>query len=92
MSAYDARRRAEVGPVQDAARRNMQWFEQAGRQLEQVTDPVEFAWSLTDRRGDMGRIHRTLHRATQVPALRQVRRGLTTARRVRRSALRGRQS
>ncbi|ALE81623.1 hypothetical protein WY02_28410 [Pseudonocardia sp. AL041005-10] len=92
LSAYDARRRAEIGPIQDAARRNMQWFEQAGRQLEQVTDPVEFAWSLTDRRGDMSRIHRTLHRATQVPALRQVRRGLTTARRVRRSALRGRQS
>lgn len=88
LAAYDARRRAVVGPVQDAARRNMHWFEQAGRQLEKVEDPVEFAWSLTDRRGDMGRIHYQLHRATQVGPLRQVRRGLTAARRVRRAALR----
>jgi anthraniloyl-CoA monooxygenase len=88
LAAYDARRRAVVRPVQDAARRNMQWFEQAGRQLEQVGDPVEFAWSLTDRRGDMGRLHYQLHKATQIGPLRQVRRGLTTARRVRRAALR----
>nr|WP_222131862.1 FAD-dependent monooxygenase [Pseudonocardia sp. C8] len=88
LAAYDARRRAQVGPVQDAAHRNMQWFEQAGRQLERADDPVDFAWSLADRRGDMGRIHYQLHRATQVPALRQVRRGLTTARRVRRAVLR----
>lgn len=88
LAAYDARRRAVVTPVQDAARRNMQWFEQAGRQLEQVDDPVEFAWSLTDRRGDMGKVHYQLHKATQIGPLRQVRRGLTAARRVRRAALR----
>ncbi|MFP5070596.1 FAD-dependent monooxygenase [Pseudonocardia nantongensis] len=88
LAAYDARRRAVVTPVQDAARRNMHFFEQAGRQLDRVEDPVEFAWSLTDRRGDMGRIHYQLHKATQIGPLRQVRRGLTTARRVRRAALR----
>ena len=88
LAAYDARRRAQVTPVQDMARRNMHWFEQAGRQLDRVEDPVDFAWSLADRRGDLGRIHYQLHRATQIPALRQVRRGLTTARRVRRAARR----
>lgn len=89
LAAYDARRRAVLAPIQDMARRNMQWFEQANRRLERGEDPVEFAWALLGRRGDMGRLHYQLHRATQYGPLRQVRRGLTTARRVRRSARRG---
>ncbi|ANY08713.1 FAD-dependent monooxygenase [Pseudonocardia sp. HH130630-07] len=89
LAAYDARRRAVLGPIQDMARRNMHWFEQANRRLERGEDPVEFAWALLGRRGDMGRLHYQLHRATQFGPLRQVRRGMTTARRVRRAARRG---
>ncbi|MEV1293549.1 FAD-dependent monooxygenase [Pseudonocardia sp. NPDC049635] len=89
LSAYDARRRAQLAPVQDMARRNMQWFEHAGQRLDRGEDPVEFSWALLDRRGDMGRLHYRLHRATQIGPVRQVRRTLTSARRVRRAARRG---
>ena len=89
LSAYDARRRARLGPIQDMARRNMQWFERAGERLERGEDPVEFSWALLDRRGDMGRLHYRLHRATQIGPVRQVRRTLTSARGVRRAAQRG---
>ncbi|BBG01641.1 MULTISPECIES: FAD-dependent monooxygenase [Pseudonocardia] len=89
LSAYDARRRAQLCPVQDMARRNMQWFERAGERLERGEDPVEFSWALLDRRGDMSKLHYRLHRATQIGPVRQVRRTLTSARRVRRAAQRG---
>ena len=89
LAAYDATRRARLGPIQDMARRNMQWFERAGRRLDQGEDPIEFSWALLDRRGDMGRLHYGLHKATQIGPLRQVRRTLTSARRVRRAAARG---
>ncbi|MDN5915256.1 MAG: FAD-dependent monooxygenase [Pseudonocardia sp.] len=89
LAAYDARRRAVLGPVQDMARRNMEWFERAGRRLDDGEDPVRFAWALLDRRGDMGRMHYQLHRATQVEPVRRVRRRLTSARRYRRALSRG---
>lgn len=88
LAAYDAGRRARMAPVQDMARRSMQWFETVPERLE-GTDPVAFAWSLLDRRGDQGRLHRRLHDATQIDPVREVRRRLTAARRVRRAVRRG---
>ncbi len=87
LAAYDARRRAVMRPIQDMARRSMEWFENIDERLEQ--DPVRFAWSLLDRRGDQGPLHYQLHRATQIEPVRQVRRRLTTARRYRRALSRG---
>ncbi|RZT85408.1 2-polyprenyl-6-methoxyphenol hydroxylase-like FAD-dependent oxidoreductase [Pseudonocardia sediminis] len=89
LAAYDARRRAELGPIQDMARRNMEWFERAGQRLDADEDPVRFAWALLDRRGDMGKVHYGLHRATQIGPVRRARSLATTARRVRRAARRG---
>ncbi|ANY08714.1 FAD-dependent monooxygenase [Pseudonocardia sp. HH130630-07] len=88
LAAYDARRRARMLPIQDMARRSMEWFETVPRRLD-AADPVDFAWSLLDRRGDQGRLHRRLHDVTQVDPVREVRRRLTTARRVRRAVGRG---
>ncbi|MET0188456.1 MAG: monooxygenase, partial [Pseudonocardia sediminis] len=87
LAAYDARRRAVMRPIQDMARRSMEWFEDIDARLED--DPVRFAWSLLDRRGDQGPLHYQLHRATQIEPVRQVRRRLTSARRYRRALSRG---
>ena len=88
LAAYDARRRAAMAPVQDMARRSMQWFETVPQRLDGV-DAIEFSWSLLDRRGDQGPLHRRLHEATQIEPVRQVRRQLTFARRLRRALRRG---
>ncbi|MFP5022032.1 FAD-dependent monooxygenase [Pseudonocardia phyllosphaerae] len=88
LAAYDARRRAVMGPIQDMARRSMEWFETVPVRLD-GSDTVDFAWSLLDRRGDQGRLHRRLHDLTQVDRVREVRRRLTSARRVRRALARG---
>lgn len=87
LAAYDARRRAVMRPIQDMARRSMEWFETVDERLDQ--DPVRFAWSLLDRRGDQGPLHYQLHRATQIGPVRRVRRRLTSARRYRRALSRG---
>lgn len=88
LAAYDARRRARMAPIQDMARRSMQWFETVPDRLD-GSDAVDFSWSLLDRRGDQGRLHRRLHDVTQIDPVREVRRRLTTARRVRRAVQRG---
>ncbi|GAA1860639.1 FAD-dependent monooxygenase [Pseudonocardia ailaonensis] len=87
LAAYDARRRAQMRPIQDMARRSMEWFEVATEGLD--ADPVRFAWSLSDRRGDQHPLHYQLHRATQIDPVRRVRRRLTSARRLRRALRRG---
>ncbi|MBW0104498.1 FAD-dependent monooxygenase [Pseudonocardia sp. KRD291] len=87
LAAYDARRRAVMKPIQDMARRSMEWFENIDERLDQ--DPVRFAWSLLDRRGDQGPLHYQLHRATQIEPVRRVRARLTSARRHRRALSRG---
>ena len=81
LAAYDTGRRATLGPVQDMARRSMQWFERIDPTPE--ADPVRFAYSLLDRRGDQPGWQYPVHRATQIDPLRRVRRSITAARRVR---------
>jgi anthraniloyl-CoA monooxygenase len=81
LAAYDRGRRAELEPVQDMARRSMQWFEQLD--AAPAEDPVRFAYSLLDRRGDQPSWQYQVHRATQIDTLRRVRSTITAARRVR---------
>jgi 2-polyprenyl-6-methoxyphenol hydroxylase-like FAD-dependent oxidoreductase len=89
VAGYDALRRAEVGRVQEQALRNMHWFEEVGRYLD-TQDPVRFAYTLLDRRGDHPEAWRyQLHKATQVDGLRTVRKGVTTVRRTVRAVKRG---
>ncbi|MFR9807274.1 FAD-dependent monooxygenase [Pseudonocardia sp. RS010] len=89
IAAYDALRRAEVGRVQEQALRNMHWFEEVDRYLD-TQDPVRFAYTLLDRRGDHPEAWRyQLHKATQVDGLRKVRKGVTTVRRTVRAVRRG---
>ncbi|ALE84204.1 FAD-dependent monooxygenase [Pseudonocardia sp. HH130629-09] len=89
LAGYDARRRAAMAPVQRMARASMEWFETVPERLEGAEDALAFSWSLLDRRHDQGRLNERLHRATQVEPVRQVRRRLTAARRVRRALARG---
>ncbi|MBC3191538.1 FAD-dependent monooxygenase [Pseudonocardia sp. C8] len=84
LAGYDACRRAAMAPVHQLARASMEWFETVPARLA-TADALEFSWSLLDRRHDQGRLNQRLHRATQVESIRRVRRGLTTARRVRRA-------
>ncbi len=79
LDAYDRRRRAAMGPIQDMAMRSMSWFEDVDARLG--GDPVRVAYSLFDRRGDQAPWRYQLHLATQIEPLRQVRNGLTSARR-----------
>jgi 2-polyprenyl-6-methoxyphenol hydroxylase-like FAD-dependent oxidoreductase len=89
LAGYDALRRAEVGRVQEQALRNMHWFEEVDRHLD-GQDPVRFAYTLLDRRGDHPEAWRyQLHKATQVEGLRKVRKGVTTVRRTVRAVKRG---
>jgi anthraniloyl-CoA monooxygenase len=79
LESYDRRRRAVMGPIQDMAMRSMSWFEDVDNRMD--GDPVRVAYSLFDRRGDHAPWRYQLHLATQIEPLRQVRNGLTTARR-----------
>jgi anthraniloyl-CoA monooxygenase len=79
LAAYDRRRRAALGPIQDMAMRSMSWFEDVDKRMD--ANPVRVAYSLFDRRGDQAPWRYQLHLATQIEPLRQVRNGLTTARR-----------
>ena len=79
LDAYDRRRRAVMGPIQDMAMRSMSWFEDVDARMD--GDPVRVAYSLFDRRGDQAPWRYQLHLATQIEPLRQVRNGLTSARR-----------
>ncbi|MFC4943300.1 FAD-dependent monooxygenase [Pseudonocardia sp. GCM10023141] len=86
LTAYDTGRRATLGPVQDMARRSMQFFERLD--IGQGDDPVRFAYSLLDRRGDQPAWQYQLHRATQINSVRELRRQITSARRMVRTARR----
>jgi anthraniloyl-CoA monooxygenase len=79
LESYDRRRRAVMGPIQDMAMRSMSWFEDVDNRMD--GDPVRVAYSLFDRRGDQAPWRYQLHLATQIEPLRQVRNGLTSARR-----------
>lgn len=79
LESYDRRRRAVMGPIQDVAMRSMSWFEDVDKRMD--GSPVRVAYSLFDRRGDQAPWRYQLHLATQIEPLRQVRSGLTSARR-----------
>ena len=79
-----------MGPIQDMAMRSMSWFEDVDERMDR--DPVRIAYSLFDRRGDQAPWRYQLHLATQIEPLRQVRTGLTTARRSVRSMQRTRRA
>ena len=86
LAAYDRERCAALAPVQQAARRSMRWFETIDSRP--VEDPIRFAYSLLDRRGDQPAWQYQLHRATQHSGLRLARRVATSARRSLRQARR----
>jgi 2-polyprenyl-6-methoxyphenol hydroxylase-like FAD-dependent oxidoreductase len=72
LAAYDKRRRAALHPVQAAARTSMAWFEHLDHHLRQ--NPVDFAYAMSVRQGAQAPWRYQLHRATQVPVLRRLRR------------------
>ena len=90
LDIYDRRRRAVMGPIQDMAMRSMSWFEDVDARMD--GDPVRVAYSLFDRRGDQAPWRYQLHLATQIEPLRQVRNGLTSARRSVKSVQRSRRA
>ncbi|MDQ4010131.1 MAG: FAD-dependent monooxygenase [Actinomycetota bacterium] len=88
LRTYDEQRRAEVAPIQRNAVSSMRWLENVAELIGQ--DNVHFAYALSKRyrQQPLWRYH--LHVATQIPALRAVRRKLTSARRWRHARLRER--
>jgi anthraniloyl-CoA monooxygenase len=89
LKAYEIERRAEVDLMQRNAAKSMQWLENVEDCIGQ--DSVHFAYELSKRfrdRQPSWRYH--LHLATQIPALRSVRRHVTSARRWRHARLRER--
>ncbi|MGH3927110.1 MAG: hypothetical protein ACRDTT_30290, partial [Pseudonocardiaceae bacterium] len=89
LRAYEEQRRAEVIPIQRNAASSMRWLENVDDYIGQ--DSVHFAYALSKRhrlRQPLWRYH--LHLATQIPALRTVRRKLTSVRRWRQARLRER--
>ncbi|MEK6442316.1 FAD-dependent monooxygenase [Pseudonocardia sp. T1-2H] len=84
LHTYDVRRRAALGPIQDAARRSMAWFEHVDAHLGPepgAVDPVLFAYDLWRRRGQYPLWRYHLHLATQVATVRTARRAVGTVRR-----------
>jgi anthraniloyl-CoA monooxygenase len=86
LRAYHDRRLPEVLELQREAASSARWFEHVEQALEH--DPVEVGWALLRRRfSDTPRADHTplwryaMYRATQQPALRAVRQGITTVRR-----------
>ncbi len=89
LRAYDEQRRAEVGPIQRNAVSSMQWLENVTDFIGQ--DSVQFAYALSKRYRRQQPLWRyPLHLATQIPALRIVRRKLVSVRRWRHARLRER--
>ena len=80
LMSYEAKRRAEVIPIQRNAAYSMRWLENVEDYIGQ--DSVHFAYALSKRyrlQQPWWRYH--LHLATQISALRALRRKLTSARR-----------
>ena len=83
LAGYDRERRAALAVEQERARASQRWYESVAERAG--LDPVEFGWSMLNRRGEgpaaaPGR-RRTVYLATQVPALRLARRAVSGARR-----------
>lgn len=80
LKAYEQQRLPEVSAVQRNAVTSMRWLENVEDFIDQ--DGVQFSYALSKRfrtRQPLWRYH--LHLATQVPALRRLRRHVTSARR-----------
>ncbi|HZA17528.1 MAG TPA: FAD-dependent monooxygenase [Pseudonocardiaceae bacterium] len=89
LRAYDAQRRAEVDPIQWNAVSSMRWLEDVTDVIRQ--DSVQFAYALSKRHRPQQPVWRyPLHLATQISALRTVRRKLVSVRRWRHAQLRER--
>jgi anthraniloyl-CoA monooxygenase len=84
LAGYDEGRRAALAVEQERARASQRWYESVAEHAAAL-DPVEFGWSMLNRRWDgapaaPGR-RRTVYLATQVAPLRVARRAVTGARR-----------
>jgi anthraniloyl-CoA monooxygenase len=80
LQAYEIQRLAEVGAVQSNAVASMRWLEHIEDSIGQ--EGVHFAYALSKRfRGRQPLWRYQLHLATQIPALRRLRRHVTSARR-----------
>ncbi len=89
LKSYEQQRRPEVAAVQRNAAKSMRWLQDLANHIDQ--DSVQFAYALSQRfrvRQPLWRYH--LHLATQIAALRRVRRTVTSARRSRHARLRER--
>jgi anthraniloyl-CoA monooxygenase len=78
LRAYEEERRSALVPLQRAALRSSEWFEDVARYVGQ--DATQFAYSLSNRRGDYPTWRYVLHIATQRVALRTFLRWLLSAR------------
>ncbi|MGH3549553.1 MAG: FAD-dependent monooxygenase [Pseudonocardiaceae bacterium] len=89
LKSYEQQRRPEVAAVQRNAAKSMRWLQDLANYIDQ--DSVQFAYALSQRfrvRQPLWRYH--LHLATQISALRRLRRTVTSARRSRHARLRER--
>ncbi len=84
LAGYDEDRRAAIAVEQERARASQRWYESVAEHAG--LDPVEFGWSMLNRRWGGAPVaptrRRTVYLATQVPPLRLARRAVTGARRV----------
>lgn len=78
LKAYEEERRMALLPLQNAAHRSAEWFENVPRHVEQHAS--RFAYALLNRRGGPVRWRYLLHLANQEVALRGLLRGLHSAR------------
>jgi 2-polyprenyl-6-methoxyphenol hydroxylase-like FAD-dependent oxidoreductase len=78
LTSYEAQRRAAVEPMQRAARRSAEWFENLPRHVDQ--NATRFAYSLWNRRGEHPVWRYALHLASQHAAVRAMVRWLLTGR------------
>jgi anthraniloyl-CoA monooxygenase len=86
LHAYDATRRPLIDDAQSQALNSMRFLENAPALLDAPDmDPAQFAYLVSRRLGNRGERWRYyMHRATQLRVPREMRRKLTTARRMRR--------
>jgi 2-polyprenyl-6-methoxyphenol hydroxylase-like FAD-dependent oxidoreductase len=78
LREYDQHRRAAMYRIQAAARSDMAWFEHPDRYLD--LDPVLFAYAMAIRQGNHTPGRYRLHLATQLAAVRSLRRACNSGR------------
>ncbi|WP_375765426.1 FAD-dependent monooxygenase [Archangium gephyra] len=78
LAAYEEQRRLDILPLQTAARRSTEWFENVPHHVEQLGP--RFAYALLNRRSSPTRWHYLLHLANQDEMLRSALRWLHFAR------------